>query len=77
MADIQERVIVRREPLLNKTCPVCGQIFTGLARQLYCSMACNQRASYQRHAEERRATQRKRYRRKRNQRLKEEMDGND
>ena len=49
-----ERVIVRREPLVEKVCPMCGKTFMGLARQMYCSRLCQNRADYQRHAEQRR-----------------------
>ena len=58
----RERVIVRREPLMDKTCLVCRRPFAGLARQLYCSVRCTNRASYQRHADKRRAERRERYR---------------
>ena len=60
----RERVIVRREPLMDKLCPVCGRAFRGLARQRYCSRPCRYRADYDRHAQQRRASQRQRYRRK-------------
>ena len=65
MAEQQERVrtIVRREPLMDKTCPICGREFTGLGRQTFCSIACANRASYRRHAERRRTERRERYRR--------------
>ena len=63
MAEPEERVIVRREPLVEKVCPVCSRTFRGLARQRYDSRACQKRADYQRHAEQRRADQRERYRR--------------
>ena len=65
MAEQSDRVraIVRREPLVDKTCPICGRAFTGLGRQTFCSVACANRASYRRHAERRRAERRERYRR--------------
>ena len=76
MAGQQERVrtIVRREPLLDKTCPICGKAFAGLGRQTFCSVACANRASYRRHAERRRAERRERYRNQQ-QRAKEGSDG--
>ena len=76
MADQQERLrtIVRREPLMDKTCPICGTAFTGLGRQTFCSLACANRASYRRHAERRRAERRERYRRTKAQ-PKEGSDG--
>ena len=64
VAKARERVIVRREPLLDKVCPVCGRGFRGVSKQRYDSPTCLRRASYQRHAEERRAAERARYRRK-------------
>lgn len=59
-----ERVttVIRREPLLEKTCPVCQQQFLGLGRQRYCSVGCANRASYRRHADKRCAERRERYR---------------
>ena len=62
MAGERERVIVRREPVEDKTCPVCGRKFEGLRRQRYCSVNCANRASYARHAEKRRAEKREQYR---------------
>jgi hypothetical protein len=59
----KERVIVRREPVEDKACPVCERSFEGLRRQRYCSVNCANRASYARHAEQRRATKREQYHR--------------
>jgi hypothetical protein len=67
MANAHERVIVRRKPLLDKVCPVCGRAFRGVSKQRYDSPTCLRRASYQRHAEERRAAERERYHRKKQQ----------
>ena len=64
MAEQRDRVIVRREPVEDKTCPVCGRTFEGLRRQTYCSVNCANRASYARHAAKRRAEKRQQYRRK-------------
>jgi hypothetical protein len=64
MLDRRERVIVRREPVEDKTCQVCERTFEGLRRQSYCSINCANRASYARHAEKRRAEKREEYRRK-------------
>jgi tRNA(Ile2) C34 agmatinyltransferase TiaS len=58
---VREYVVVKREPLLRKTCPACGQTFQGLSRQRYCSPNCRHRADYQRHAEQRRAYQRQKW----------------
>ena len=63
MAEYQEQQFVRRIPLEEKTCPVCGKAFVGPKRQICCSVSCQQKAIYQRHAEERRAKRRERYRR--------------
>jgi tRNA(Ile2) C34 agmatinyltransferase TiaS len=61
MAEPPFREIVRREPLLPKVCPVCGQTFEGLGRRRYCGRACAQHAAYERHAEVRKAARRERY----------------
>ncbi len=76
MAEQQERVrtIVRREPLIDKQCPLCGREFTGISRQAYCSNACVNQASYRRHAERRRAERRERYRIQKQQRAEEDED---
>lgn len=60
-----ERVInvTRRVQLVEHTCPVCGQAFTGPSWQLYDKLACNKRAEYARHAEQRREARRAKYRR--------------
>jgi hypothetical protein len=55
---VREYVVVKREPLIPKICPVCGRTFHGLSRQRYCSPNCRHRADYRRHAEQRRAYQR-------------------
>ena len=60
-------MIVRREPLVEKTCPVCRRVFKGLSRQRYCSRSCQKRADYQRHADRRREDARERYQRDKQQ----------
>ena len=52
------RVIVRTEPLLDRSCAVCGRTFEGLARARYCSATCRRRADYQAHAAQRRQAKR-------------------
>ena len=64
MPIVREYTVVRREPLVEKQCPICGRVFEGLSRQRYDTSACQKRADYQRHVEQRRAYQRERYRRK-------------
>ncbi len=59
----RERVIVRRERLLDKVCPVCGKTFAGLSRQKHCSRKCANQASYRKLADKRRGERRERYRR--------------
>lgn len=63
-----DRIIVRREPLTEKQCPSCGKLFPALARQMYCSIRCANRASYHRHIERRRADRRERYWRQKGER---------
>jgi hypothetical protein len=58
MPGVREIVVVRREPLVEKVCPVCGRTFEAVNRRLYCSSPCRHRAYYWNHAEERRAGQR-------------------
>jgi hypothetical protein len=65
MRGVRETVVVRREPLVEKACPVCGRTFEGLSRRRYCSPNCADRAYYRRHAEERQAAQREIDRRRR------------
>ena len=65
MVEARKRVIVRRELVEDKTCPICGRAFEGLKRQRFCSINCANRASYARHAEKRRAEKREKYRRQR------------
>jgi hypothetical protein len=62
MNEATERVtlVVRRERLTEKLCPVCECTFVGLTRQRYCGRSCQNRADYQRHAEARRSRQRDR-----------------
>ena len=62
MTRVKEIVVVRREPLLDKVCPVCGRAFQGLSRRRYCSPSCRYRAGYLRTAEHRRAHRREQYR---------------
>jgi hypothetical protein len=59
------KIIVRREPLVDKVCPVCGTSFVGLGRRRYCSRACAARADYHRHLDARRAAKREREGRRR------------
>jgi hypothetical protein len=75
MARLRARVVIRREPLLDKVCPVCGRKFRGVSKQRYDRPACLRRASYERHAEERRAYQRD-YQRRRKAPNTEEGEGN-
>jgi hypothetical protein len=42
---------VRRFPLVEKVCPVCGEKFLGTKRAKYDRLACRQKANYARHAE--------------------------
>ena len=67
MAGVKEIVVVRREPLLDKVCPVCGRAFQGLSRRRYCSSTCLYRANYLRTAEHRRAHRREQYRKQKQQ----------
>jgi len=52
---------VRKIPLIEKQCTVCGKTFTGTKKSAFCSVACKSRASYARHAEERRQTRMEKY----------------
>jgi hypothetical protein len=63
VSEKRERVVVvtRREPLVDKACPVCGTAFVGLSRQRYCGPSCAGRAAYRRHAEVRKEARRQRY----------------
>jgi hypothetical protein len=61
MAEPPFQEIVRREPLVSKTCPVCRQAFEGLGRRTYCTRTRAQHAAYERHAEVRKAARRQRY----------------
>ena len=45
---------VRKLPLIEKQCAVCGKTFAGIKKSKYCSLACGNKAAYQRHAEQRR-----------------------
>jgi tRNA(Ile2) C34 agmatinyltransferase TiaS len=63
----EARVIVRREPLMDKVCPVCGRAFRAVSKQRYDSPPCRRAADYQRHAERRRAHRRETYRRTKQQ----------
>jgi len=74
MPEERERIIVRREPVEDKTCPICERSFEGLRRQRYCSVNCANRASYARHAEKRRAEKREQYQRKVQEHRFNEMD---
>jgi predicted nucleic acid-binding Zn ribbon protein len=53
---------VRRIPLVEKQCVVCGKRFAGTKKSVYCSQACKSRANYQKHGEARRAHRREVYR---------------
>ena len=37
----------REVNLVDKTCVVCGNTFTGVKKSKYCSNACKQRANYE------------------------------
>jgi hypothetical protein len=63
VAEFMETLVRRREPLVDKACPVCGRGFRGLGRRRYCSRQCQQRAYYLRRGDERREARRERYRR--------------
>ncbi len=67
MPQVRRYVVVRREALLEKVCPVCGMAFEGLSRRRYCSRACLNRANYLRHGDQKRAARRARYRRQKEQ----------
>lgn len=62
---------IRRTPLTEKRCKVCGKPFTGTARALYDTPACKQRANYQKHAEQYRAARMEKYRQQKQQMGKE------
>ena len=68
----EARVIIRREPLLDKVCPVCGRAFRAVSKQRYDSPACRRAADYRRHAEKRRAERREKYRRQKRERAKKD-----
>ena len=68
VSDVQETVVIRRESLVDKVCPVCGREFRAVNRKRYCSATCLNRAAYLRHAEQRRANRREAYRRQHEQR---------
>ena len=53
---------VRRVPLVEKTCPVCGQKFEGVKIRKFCSQACRNKADYARNADTYRKARRERYR---------------
>jgi hypothetical protein len=57
---------VRRMQLLEKTCTVCGRVFTGTKKSVYCSQACKNRANYERHSEAYREMRRKSYQKGKN-----------
>jgi hypothetical protein len=63
VAEVRETVVVRRESLIDKVCPICGRSFQAVSRRRYCSARCLNRAAYLRHAEQRRANRREAYRR--------------
>ena len=63
MGDVQETIVIRRESLVDKVCPVCVREFRAVNRKRYCSATCLNRAAYLRHAEQRRANRREAYRR--------------
>jgi hypothetical protein len=63
MGAVRETIVVRRESLVDKVCPVCGREFRAVNRKRYCSETCLNRAAYLRHAEQRRANRREAYRR--------------
>jgi hypothetical protein len=67
VTEFVETVVVRREALVDKACPICGQVFRAVSRRRYCSATCLNRAAYLRHAEVRRANRRETYRRQQEQ----------
>ena len=52
---------VRRLPLVDKACAVCGRPFRGASTRTYCGLVCKNRANYRQHAEQRRAERREKY----------------
>ena len=52
---------VRKLPLIEKQCTICGKTFTGIKKSAYCSQACKSRANYRRNAETYRAARREKY----------------
>jgi hypothetical protein len=52
---------VRKLPLIEKQCTICGKKFTGIKKSAYCSPACKSRANYARNAEQYRAARREKY----------------
>jgi hypothetical protein len=60
--NVRETVVIRREKLFDKVCPVCDQAFQAVNRCRYCSRSCRYKANYLVHAEERRAKRRTHYR---------------
>lgn len=39
---------IRRIPLEEKTCPVCGKRFEGVHLRVYCSAKCREKAQWER-----------------------------
>jgi hypothetical protein len=52
---------VRRLPLEEKPCAVCGRLFTGIKKRKYCSRTCINKADYQKHAASRQQARREKY----------------
>jgi hypothetical protein len=52
---------VRKVPLIEKQCTICGKTFTGIKKSAYCSPACKSRANYQRNAEQYRKARMEKY----------------
>jgi hypothetical protein len=52
---------VRKLPLMEKQCTICGKAFTGIKKSAYCSQACKSRANYQRNADQYRKARMEKY----------------
>ena len=58
------RVTIERHiPLIEKTCPQCGQSFQGAKVAKFCSTGCRNKAAYWRHPDAYRESRMKSYRR--------------
>lgn len=57
----REIPVIRRLRLATKTCPVCRRKFTGVKKQIFCSVACRNKENYEKHAEQYRQSRMKKY----------------